>query len=93
MPARLRVNRKALAANYRQYRAAVAGECGAVVKADGYGLGAEETAAVLQRLGCGHFFVATAAEGLALKRRCAAVQSTCWKARCPIRRGRWPRLA
>ncbi len=68
MPARLRVNREALAANYRQYRAAVAGDCGAVVKADGYGLGAEATAAVFQRLGCGHFFVATAAEGLALKK-------------------------
>ena len=68
MPARLRVNRDALAANYRRYRAAVAGDCGAVVKADGYGLGAEEAAAVFERLGCRHFFVATAAEGLALRK-------------------------
>ncbi|MDE0061921.1 MAG: alanine racemase [Gammaproteobacteria bacterium] len=68
MPARLRVNRDALAANYLRYRTAVAGACGAVVKADGYGLGAEETAAVFERLGCRHFFVATAAEGLALRK-------------------------
>ncbi len=67
MPARLRVDRDALAANYRRYRAAVAGECGAVVKADGYGLGLAETAEVFDRLGCRHFFVATVAEGLALK--------------------------
>ena len=66
MPARLRVNLDALAANYRRYRDAVAGDCGVVVKADCYGLGVEQTAAVFERLGCGHFFVATAAEGLAL---------------------------
>ena len=67
MPARLRVNRDALAANYRRYRAAAAGECGAVVKADGYALGMAETAPVFEGLGCKHFFVATAAEGLALR--------------------------
>ena len=67
MPARLRINRDALASNYRLYRAAASGHCGAVVKADGYGLGAVETAATFARLGCSHFFVATAAEGAALK--------------------------
>lgn len=68
MPARLRVNRDALAANYRLYRTAVAGDCGAAVKANAYGLGVEETAPVFERLGCGHFFVATATEGLALRK-------------------------
>ena len=68
MPARLHIDRDALAANYRLYRAAVAGECAAVVKANGYGLGMVEAASVFERLGCRHFFVATAAEGLALRR-------------------------
>lgn len=68
MPARLRVDREALAANYRRFRAAVAGDCGAVVKADGYGLGVEQTARVFEGLGCRHFFVATAAEALALRK-------------------------
>ena len=67
MPARLRVNRDALAANYRRFRARVSGACGAVVKADGYGLGVAATVPVFERLGCRHFFVATAAEGLALR--------------------------
>ena len=67
MPARLRVNCDALAANYRRYRAAAAGECAAVVKADGYGLGMAVTASVFEGLGCKHFFVATAVEGLALR--------------------------
>ena len=68
MPACLSVDRGALAANYRLYRDAVAGECGAVAKADAYGLGMAEAAPVFERLGCRHFFVATAAEGLALRR-------------------------
>ena len=67
MSARLRVDRGALADNYRLYRDAVDGKCGAVVKADGYGLGLAETASVFANLGCEHFFVATAAEGLALR--------------------------
>ncbi len=67
MPARLRINRAALAANYRLYRAAAGSHCGAVVKADGYGLGAVESASVFAGLGCAHFFVATAAEGVALR--------------------------
>ena len=42
--------------------------CAAVVKADGYGLGAVEIAAALCEEGCSAFFVAHAAEGLALRR-------------------------
>lgn len=67
MPARLRINTDALADNYRLYCSAAAGACGAVVKADGYGTGLAAAAAVFAGLGCRHFFVATAAEGLALR--------------------------
>ncbi len=67
MSARLRVNRSALAENFRMYRAASGGRCGAVVKANGYGLGLAETASVFARLGCEHFFVANALEGVALR--------------------------
>lgn len=42
-------------------------DCAAVVKADGYGLGAVPVAQALFAQGCRHFFVATAAEGLALR--------------------------
>ncbi len=67
MTARLRVNRDALADNYRLFRSAVQGDCAAVVKADAYGTGLAEAAAVFAGLGCRQFFVATAAEGLALR--------------------------
>ncbi|MDR1604417.1 MAG: alanine racemase [Gracilibacteraceae bacterium] len=40
----------------------------AVVKADAYGLGAEQTAQALAEAGCGDFAVTTVAEGLALRR-------------------------
>jgi len=65
---RLRVDLGALAANYRTLRAgAEPGACGAVVKANGYGLGAVAVAERLAREGCQHFFVATAAEALELR--------------------------
>lgn len=38
-----------------------------MVKADGYGMGAAAVAVRLRRLGCEHFFVATAAEGVRLR--------------------------
>ncbi len=41
--------------------------CGVAVKADAYGLGAAMIAPHLTRAGCGHFFVATVDEGLALR--------------------------
>ena len=67
MPARLRVSHDALADNYRIYRAVATGQCGAVVKADGYGTGLAEAVSVFAGLGCRHFFVATASEGMALR--------------------------
>jgi alanine racemase len=42
--------------------------CAAVVKADGYGLGAAPVAAALAAAGCRLFFVATIDEGIALRR-------------------------
>lgn len=42
-------------------------DCAAVVKADAYGLGAAAVAPALWRENCRHFYVATAAEGLALR--------------------------
>ncbi|MBS0273357.1 MAG: alanine racemase [Proteobacteria bacterium] len=67
-PARLTVRLGALAANYRTFQrlsgnAAVAG----VVKADGYGCGALETARTLRRAGCDTFFVARLSEGIAVR--------------------------
>lgn len=66
--ARLTVDLAALRANYRAL-AAIAPGAGAVVKADGYGLGARRVAEALCREGCNDFFVATVAEGLDLAGR------------------------
>ncbi len=71
MTARLRIDLQALTANYRAFREAAAGAVGAVVKADAYGLGAEAVGRTLASAGCGHFFVARAAEGVALRRTLA----------------------
>ncbi len=68
MTARLRIDLAALTGNYRLFRgAATPGEAGAVVKADGYGLGAPAVAHALWHAGCRRFFVATVEEGLALR--------------------------
>lgn len=67
--ARARVDLEALARNYGRVRDAASGaECGAVVKANAYGLGLEPVARRLHREGCARFFVATAGEGYALRR-------------------------
>jgi alanine racemase len=61
----LSVDLAALVANWRLLAARAApGECGAVVKADGYGLGLEPVMRALLGAGCRCFFVATVAEGL-----------------------------
>jgi alanine racemase len=70
---RLTVRLGALADNYRAFRrlagpAAVAG----VVKADGYGLGADFIAPTLAGAGCDTFFVARLEEGIALRRAMGA---------------------
>jgi alanine racemase len=65
---RLTVDLGALAANYHTLRAAAgSSRCGAVVKADGYGLGAREVAARLATEGCTDFFVADAREATRLR--------------------------
>lgn len=66
--ARLTVDLAALRANYRTVAAAAPG-AGAVVKADGYGLGARRIAGALREEGCVDFFVATIAEGMDLAGR------------------------
>jgi alanine racemase len=64
----LTIDLGALAANYRCLRdLASPAECGAVVKADAYGLGVAEVAPALARAGCKTFFVATLAEGKELR--------------------------
>lgn len=67
--ARLTVDLDAVAANWRALDALTPPACetGAVVKADGYGLGAERVGQALARAGARTFFVAVAAEGEALR--------------------------
>src|SRR5690606_465119 len=68
LTARLRIDLGALVANYGRLReAARPGTSAAVVKADAYGLGVEPVARALWTEGCRDFFVATAAEGTALR--------------------------
>jgi alanine racemase len=64
----LEVDLDALAANWQLLaRRAGRAECGAVVKADGYGLGAPEVARTLYEAGCRTFFVTYPGEALALR--------------------------
>ncbi len=67
--ARLTVRLPAIIANYRTYRR-MAGPTAvaAVVKADGYGLGAERIAPALAQAGCDSFFVARLEEAIALRK-------------------------
>ena len=65
----LSIDLDAIADNYRVLQArAGAATCGAVVKADAYGLGAARVAPKLYACGCRHFFVAHLEEALALRR-------------------------
>lgn len=69
----LTVDLSAVRENYRRLRARLGGaECSAVVKADGYGVGAAEIASALRKEGCRIFFVAHAGEGLALRKALGA---------------------
>jgi len=64
----LRIDLDALAANFRVFAdAAAPGICAGVVKADAYGLGAVPVALRLWREGCRQYFVASCAEGVALR--------------------------
>ncbi len=65
----LTIDLGAIRENYRRLRTQLRGSsCAAVVKADGYGLGAVEIAKALQKDGCNAFFVAHAVEGQSLRR-------------------------
>ncbi len=65
---RLEIDLDALAANFRLIAAQVApARAAAVVKADGYGLGAIPVSLALARAGCRDFFVAHLAEALAIR--------------------------
>lgn len=64
----LRIDLDALADNYRMIQRQVApAMVGGVVKADGYGLGAQPVAQALTEAGCRHFFVALLGEAMRLK--------------------------
>lgn len=63
----LTIDLGALVANYRALASKAAGETAAVVKADGYGLGADRVARPLVKAGARRFFVATADEGETLR--------------------------
>ncbi|MEM8986517.1 MAG: alanine racemase [Pseudomonadota bacterium] len=64
----LSINLDALAANYRFFQSlAHRAQTAGVVKADGYGLGAEAVATALLNAGCQTFFVARVEEGAALR--------------------------
>lgn len=64
----LTVDLAAITANWQTLRTTFQGqECGAVVKADAYGLGAIPVARALADAGCHTFFVATLEEGLSLR--------------------------
>lgn len=68
--ARLTIDTEGLKANWRALDALSSGACetGAVVKANGYGLGAEVAARALREAGAKSFFVAMAEEGSAVRR-------------------------
>lgn len=63
----LTIDLGAIAANWTALAAHSAGETAAVIKADGYGLGAGRVARALAEAGARRFFVALAEEGAALR--------------------------
>jgi alanine racemase len=63
----LQIDLDALAANWRALDSMTNCETAAVVKADGYGLGAGQVAGRLAQAGARRFFVAVAEEGVALR--------------------------
>lgn len=63
----LAIDLDALVRNWRALDARTGCETGAVVKADGYGLGAASVARSLAAAGCRRFFVAVAEEGAAVR--------------------------
>jgi alanine racemase len=69
----LSIDLSALIANWRELGARAApAECGAVVKADGYGCGIAPVSAALAKAGCKTFFVADLAEARSVRRMAPA---------------------
>lgn len=66
--ATLTINLDALIANWRDLDRRTAVETGAVIKADAYGLGVAKAGPALAAAGAREFFVATAEEGVVLRR-------------------------
>ncbi len=64
---RLLFDEGAFVANYNHFSARTAGTTGAVVKADAYGTGAIRAVRLLEVEGCGHFFVASLREAIAIE--------------------------
>lgn len=65
----LQINLSAIRSNWRLLRDRFQGQfCGAVIKANAYGLGFAPVAQALYSEGCRHFFVATFDEGVQVKR-------------------------
>ena len=58
-PLRLTSSKSALLANYRYLRSTAGVRTGAAIKANGYGLGAQDVLAILYEAGCRDFFVST----------------------------------
>ncbi|MFT8736968.1 MAG: alanine racemase [Zymomonas mobilis] len=58
-PLRLELDKSALMANWQSLNRMTAGNCGAAIKANGYGLGAERVRHYLAQAGCRDFFVAS----------------------------------
>lgn len=68
VPAALVIETAAIARNYKRFAGqAPTSEAGAVVKADGYGLGTETVVKTLAGAGCRTFFVATVPEALKVR--------------------------
>lgn len=64
----LTIDLGAICDNWRTLKGRLSGaECGAVVKADAYGLGATRVAPALYHAGCRHFFVAHLSEAIDLR--------------------------
>ena len=63
----LEIDLGAVVANWRDLRGRAGGPTAAVLKADAYGLGAEQVAPALHGAGCRHFFVAHVDEAMAIR--------------------------
>jgi alanine racemase len=89
----LEIDLGAIAENWRTLRARVGPgvNCAAVVKGDGYGLGAPEVGRALAAAGCRHFFVATLEEGRALRRALPDTDITVLGGFVPARAGEFAR--